>query len=120
MANYLKRGRDVAAIEEDDAKVRATVENVLADISKRGDAAVRELSVRFDGWDRADYRLTDQEIQDCLGQLSQRDLDDILFAQAQVKNFAEHQRASMKDLEVETLPGIVLGHKNIPVNSVGC
>ncbi|MBL0407053.1 histidinol dehydrogenase [Microvirga aerilata] len=120
MANYLKRGRDVAAIEEDDAKVRATVENVLADISKRGDAAVRELSVRFDGWDRADYRLTDQEIQDCLGQLSQRDLDDIRFAQAQVKNFAEHQRASMKDLEVETLPGIVLGHKNIPVNSVGC
>ncbi len=120
MASYLKRGRDVAAIEEDDAKVRATVENVLADISKRGDAAVRELSVRFDGWDRADYRLTDQEIQDCLGQLSQRDLDDILFAQAQVKNFAEHQRASMKDLEVETLPGIVLGHKNIPVNSVGC
>ena len=120
MANYLKRGRDVAAIEEDDAKVRATVENVLADISKRGDAAVRELSVRFDGWDRADYRLTDQEIQDCLGRLSQRDLDDIRFAQAQVKNFAEHQRASMKDLEVETLPGIVLGHKNIPVNSVGC
>ncbi len=120
MANYLKRGRDVAAIEEDDAKVRATVENVLADISKRGDAAVRELSVRFDGWDRADYRLTDQEIQDCLGQISQRDLDDIRFAQAQVKNFAEHQRASMKDLEVETLPGIVLGHKNIPVNSVGC
>jgi sulfopropanediol 3-dehydrogenase len=120
MASYLKRGRDVAAIEEDDAKVRATVENVLADISERGDAAVRELSVRFDGWDRADYRLTDQEIQDCLGQLSQRDLDDIRFAQAQVKNFAEHQRASMKDLEVETLPGIVLGHKNIPVNSVGC
>ncbi len=120
MASYLKRGRDVAAIEEDDAKVRATVENVLADISKRGDAAVRELSVRFDGWDRADYRMTDQEIQDCLGQLSQRDLDDIRFAQAQVKNFAEHQHASMKDLEVETLPGIVLGHKNIPVNSVGC
>ncbi|HEV2560327.1 MAG TPA: histidinol dehydrogenase [Microvirga sp.] len=120
MARYLKTGRDADAIAEDDAKVRAIVEDALADIARRGDAAVREMSVKFDGWDRADYRLTGQEIRDCLSELSQRDLDDIRFAQAQVKNFAEHQRASMKDIEVETLPGIVLGHKNIPVNSVGC
>jgi sulfopropanediol 3-dehydrogenase len=120
MARYLKRGRDEDAVAEDDAKVRAKVEAALADIAKRGDAAVREMSQEFDGWDRDDYRLTDQEIRDCLSELSQRDLDDIRFAQAQVKNFAEHQRATMQDIEVETLPGIVLGHKNIPVNSVGC
>jgi len=120
MARYLKKGRDADAIAEDDAKVRATVEAALTEIAQRGDAAVREMSVKFDGWDRTDYRLTDQEIRDCLSQLSQRDLDDIRFAQTQVKTFAEHQRASMLDIEVETLPGIVLGHKNIPVNSVGC
>src|SRR5919107_1583661 len=120
MARWLKRGRDAEAIAEDDAKIRSTVEGILADIGKRGDVAVRELSTKFDRWDREDYRLTDQEIRDCLSQLSQRNLDDIRFAQEQVKNFAEHQRASMQDIEVETLPGIVLGHKNIPVNSVGC
>ncbi|HZH52136.1 MAG TPA: histidinol dehydrogenase [Microvirga sp.] len=120
MARWLKRGRDADAIAEDDARIRATVEGILADIAQRGDAAVRELSVKFDRWDRSDYRLTDQEIRDCLSQLSQRNLDDIRFAQEQVRNFAEHQRASMKDIEVETLPGVILGHKNIPVNSVGC
>jgi sulfopropanediol 3-dehydrogenase len=120
MARYLKRGRDAALRAEDDSKVRATVEAILADIEKRGDAAVRELSIKFDQWDRGDFRLTDAEIEDCLSQLSQRNIDDIKFAQAQVRNFAEHQKASMRDLEVETLPGIVLGHKHIPVNSVGC
>jgi sulfopropanediol 3-dehydrogenase len=120
MARWLKRGRDAEAIAEDDAKIRATVEGILADIAQRGDAAVRELSTKFDRWDREDYRLTDQEIRDCLAQLSQRNLDDIRFAQEQVKNFAEHQRESMKDIEVETLPGVILGHKNLPVNSVGC
>src|SRR5918911_790119 len=120
MARWLKRGRDAAAVAEDDARIRATVENILADIAGRGDAAVRELSRKFDQWDRDDYRLTDAEIRDCLSQLSARDIEDIKFAQAQVKNFAEHQRAAMKDVEVETLPGVVLGHKNIPVQSVGC
>jgi sulfopropanediol 3-dehydrogenase len=120
MARYLKRGRDAALRAEDDSKVRATVEGILADIEKRGDAAVRELSVKFDHWDRKDFRLTDAEIKDCLSQLSQRNIDDIKFAQTQVRNFAEHQKASMLDVEVETLPGIVLGHKHIPVNSVGC
>jgi sulfopropanediol 3-dehydrogenase len=120
MAQYLKRSRDAAQRAEDDSKVRATVEAILADIETRGDDAVRELSVKFDQWDRKDYRLTDAEIKDCVAQLSQRNIEDIKFAQEQVRNFAEHQRAAMKDLEVETLPGVVLGHKNIPVNSVGC
>jgi sulfopropanediol 3-dehydrogenase len=119
MAKYLKRGRDAAQRAEDDSKDRASVESILADIEKRGDAAVRELSLKFDNWDRKDYRLTDAEIKACLAQLSQRNLDDIKFAQAQVRNFAQKQRESMKDIEVETLPGVVLGHKNLPVNSVG-
>jgi len=120
MARYLKRGRDVEAVAAADAKVRASVESILGDISARGDAAVRDLSVKFDNWDRDDYRLTDQEIQDCLSQLSERDIEDIKFAQEQVRKFAEHQKAALQDLEVETLPGVILGHKNIPVNSVGC
>ena len=120
MARWLKRGRDADAIAEEDAKIRATVEGILADIAARGDAAVRELSIKFDGWDRSDYRLTDAEIRDCMAQLSNRAISDIKFAQEQVRNFAEHQRAALQDIEVETLPGVVLGHKNIPVNSVGC
>ena len=120
MIRFLKRGRDAAQRAEDLAKVRATVEATLADIERRGDVAVRELSIKFDGWDRDDYRLTDAEIRDCLAQLSGRDLDDIRFAQEQVRNFAQIQRASMQDVERETLPGVVLGHKHIPVNAVGC
>ncbi|MCK1292511.1 histidinol dehydrogenase [Bradyrhizobium sp. 30] len=120
MAEYLKRGRDAALRAEDAAKVRASVEEILTEIEKRGDAAVRELSTKFDGWDRGYYRLTEAEIKWCLGQLSKRDIDDIKFAQEQVRNFARHQRESMRDVEVETLPGVVLGHKNLPVNSVGC
>jgi sulfopropanediol 3-dehydrogenase len=120
MAEYLKRGRDANLRAEDQAKVRATVEAILLDIEQRGDAAVRELSVKFDHWDRKDYRLTAAEIKECIGQLSKRNVEDIRFAQEQVRNFAQHQRAAMRGLEVETLPGVVLGHKNIPVNSVGC
>ncbi|WFU91360.1 histidinol dehydrogenase (plasmid) [Rhizobium sp. CC1099] len=117
---FLKRGRSAELRAEDQAKVRATVETILADIEKRGDETVRELSVRFDNWDRTDFRLTDAEIRACMSELSSRDIEDIKFAQAQVRNFAEKQRASMVDIEVETLPGVVLGHRNIPVNSVGC
>lgn len=120
MARHLKRGRDALLRAQDDSKIRATVEGILADIEKRGDAAIRELSIKFDQWDRKDFRLTDAEIKDCLSQLSRRNVDDIKFAQTQVRNFAQHQRASMLDVEVETLPGVVLGHKHIPVNSVGC
>ncbi len=115
----LKEGRSAKDVAEDAAKVRATVEGILADIEARGDKAVRELSVRFDGWDRSDYRLTDKEIRDCVAELSAQEIDDVKFAQAQVRNFAEKQKACLVDLEVETLPGVILGHKNIPVNSVG-
>jgi sulfopropanediol 3-dehydrogenase len=120
MARWLKRGRDAGAVAEDDAKISAAVEMMLVDIQARGDKAVRELSIRFDKWDRDDYRLTDAEIRGCLSELSARDIEDIKFAQAQVRNFAEHQRAAMRDVEVETLPGVVLGHKHIPVQSIGC
>ena len=120
MARHLKHGMAASARAEDDAKTRTIVETILQDIEARGDAAVREMSIKFDSWERADYRLTDKEIRECIGQLSRRNIADIEFAQAQVKNFAEHQKAALKDIEVETLPGVVLGHKNIPVNSVGC
>jgi sulfopropanediol 3-dehydrogenase len=120
MARHLKTAAAAAGKSEADAGVRATVERLLADIAERGDAAVRELSAKFDGWDRDDFRLTDAEIRACMAELSAQDLEDIRFAQAQVRNFAEDQRAALRDVEVETLPGVVLGHKNIPVNSVGC
>ena len=120
MARHLKRGMDAATQKDTDLKVRATVEGILADIEAHGDKAVREMSIKFDSWDRSDFRLTDKEIKGCIAELPARAIDDIKFAQAQVRNFAEHQRAALKDIEVETLPGIVLGHKNIPVASVGC
>ena len=120
MAEYLKRGATAEAKADADRKVRDVVEATLADIERRGDAAVRELSVKFDGWDRESYALTSREKQDCLDQLSGQDLKDIEFAQAQVRNFAQIQRASMTDVEVETLPGVVLGHKHIPVSAAGC
>ncbi len=120
MAVWLKRGASAGAKAEADRKVRDTVETILADIAARGDDAVRDLSIKFDGWDRKDYRLTKAEIQGCIDTLSKQDVKDIAFAQAQVRNFAQIQRASMSDVEVETLPGVVLGHKHIPVSSAGC
>jgi len=120
VARWLKRGLDSAAKQEVDRKVRDVVEQTLADIEKRGDAAVRELSIKFDNWDRESYRLTDSEINQCIDSLSAQDRKDIEFAQAQVRNFARIQRESLHDVEVETLPGVVLGHKNLPVNAAGC
>jgi sulfopropanediol 3-dehydrogenase len=120
VAEWIKRGITAQTRAEADTKVRGIVEAALADIEARGDEAVREFSIKFDGWDRESYLLTDREKQDCLDQLSGQDLKDIEFAQAQVRNFAEIQRDSIKDVEVETLPGVVLGHKNLPVNSAGC
>jgi sulfopropanediol 3-dehydrogenase len=120
MENWLKRGVETATLADADRAVRQTVEGILADIAGRGDAAVRELSVKFDQWDRDDYRLTDREIEGCLSQLTKRDLEDIRFAQDQVRGFAQHQRDALRDIEVETLPGVVLGHKNIPVGAAGC
>lgn len=117
---YLKRGKPADERAEDDAKVRQIVETTLADIEARGDAAVRELAENFDKDSRDSYRLSDDEIQSLIAQVSPEDIEDIKFAQAQVRRFAEVQRASMTDVEVETLPGVILGHKNIPVQSVGC
>jgi sulfopropanediol 3-dehydrogenase len=120
MARWLKRGMDASAIKAADAKVRETVEQILADVEARRDAAVRELSERFDKWSPASFKLTPQEIERAISQVSKRDLDDIKFAQAQVRNFAQRQRATLQDLEVETLPGVILGHRHIPVQSIGC
>src|SRR5215468_4929568 len=120
MARYLKRGMDASAIKAADAKVRETVEAILADVEARRDLALRELSQKFDNWSPASFRLSPAEIERAIASLRRRDLDDIKFAQAQVRNFAEKQRATLQDLEVETLPGVILGHKHIPVSSIGC
>ena len=117
---WLKRGKPATERAADDAKVRATVESVLADIAARGDAAVRDLSVKFDNYAPPAFRLTASEIEAAIAQVSPRDMQDIRFAQTQIRRFAEAQRASMRDIEVETLPGVFLGHRNIPVQSVGC
>ena len=117
---WLKRGKPEAERAADDAKVRATVEAVLADIATRGDAAVRDLSVKFDRYDPPAFRLTRSEIDAAVSQVAPRDMADIRFAQTQIRRFAEAQRASLTDIEVETLPGVFLGHRNIPVQSVGC
>ena len=117
---YLKRGKPANERAEDDAKTRAVVEATLKDIETRGDAAVRELSEKFDGYSPASYRLSEAEIAALMAELSDRELADIRFAQEQVMKFAQAQRDSMLDIEVETLPGVILGHKNIPVQSVGC
>ncbi|WP_298937508.1 histidinol dehydrogenase [uncultured Ruegeria sp.] len=117
---YLKSGKPAEARAEDDAKVRRVVEDTLADIEARGDAAVRDLSAKFDGYSPAAFRLSASEIEASMQKVSARDMEDIRFAQTQIRRFAEAQRASMTDIEVETLPGVVLGHKNIPVQSVGC
>jgi sulfopropanediol 3-dehydrogenase len=120
MPRWLKRGMDAGAIKAADAKVRETVEDILAQVDERKDAAIRDLSKKFDNWEPKDFKLTPQEVEKAISQVRKRDLEDIKFAQAQVRNFAQKQRESMHDLEVETLPGVVLGHRHIPVNSIGC
>jgi sulfopropanediol 3-dehydrogenase len=120
MIRYLKSGRDAQSKAEDDAKVRETVEGIVKDIEARGDDAVREYSRKFDNWDPDEFRLTRGEIDAARRTLSQREIDDIAFAQEQIRNFAQAQRDAMLDVEVETLPGVVLGHRHIPVNAVGC
>ncbi|MDG1377010.1 MAG: histidinol dehydrogenase [Yoonia sp.] len=116
----LKAGKPESERAEDDAKVRGTVEATLADIQTRGDAAIRDLSEKFDSYSPDNFRLSQSEIDAAMSKVSARDMDDIKFAQTQIRTFAEAQRASMTDIEVETMPGVFLGHKNIPVQSVGC
>ncbi|WP_419900499.1 histidinol dehydrogenase [Roseomonas sp. USHLN139] len=120
MIRYLKKGAEAAETAEYDRKVRQTVEGILADVESRGDAAVRELSEKFDKWTPASFRLSAAQIQELVDSLPAQVIEDIRFAQAQIRRFAEVQRASMQDVEVETLPGVTLGHKHIPVESVGC
>ncbi len=120
MAEHLKEGKPQADRAEDDARVRAVVESTLADIAAGGDAAVRALSARFDDYAPESFRLSPSDIEALIRRVSARDLDDIRFAQTQVRNFARAQRESMRDIEVEPIPGVILGHRNIPVQSVGC
>ena len=117
---YLKSGKPDAERAEDDAKTRIVVEETLKNIEINGDAAVRELSIKFDNYAPKNFKLSEKEISDLIASLSDRELSDIKFAQEQVRNFAQAQRDSMLDIEIETIPGVILGHKNIPVQSVGC
>jgi len=120
MSRYLKRSISVEAKQEIDTGVRDTVERILADVRQRGAVAVRELSARFDRWEPENFRLSPAEIEAVIGSLPVQVIEDIQFAQAQVRRFAEAQRSSFQDIEVETLPGVTLGHRNIPINNVGC
>ena len=117
---FIKTGINSELADEADTKVRATVEQILNDIRNRGDVAVRELSEKFDKWSPKSFQLSSADIEKLVGSLSKETVDDIKFAQKQVRNFAQIQKDSIRDVEVETLPGVRLGHKNIPVNSVGC
>ena len=118
--NYLKRGKTEAERAQDDTKVRNIVETILWEIESNGDAAVRALSVKFDNYSPESFKLSEEQIESLVRRLSSQELSDIRFAQEQVRNFARAQRESMRDIEIETIPGVILGHKNIPVRSVGC
>src|SRR5579862_3722742 len=120
MAKYLKTSIPAAEVEAANSQVRETVAKIVADVKIRGDAAVRELSAKFDRWSPASFRLSQNEIDSLLASVSPQTIEDIEFAQAQIRNFAEHQKTALKDIEIETLPGVRLGHRNIPVSSVGC
>ncbi|MEP4051310.1 MAG: histidinol dehydrogenase [Litorimonas sp.] len=120
MARYLKNGIDVDTKLKTDQKVRETVEGILVEIEEHGDATVRKYSEQFDKWSPENFRLTRSEIDACYDELSNQVKEDIRFAQTQVRGFAQIQRDSMKDVEVETLPGVILGHKHVPVNAAGC
>ena len=120
MAKWFKNGKSEKEIVEADAEVRKTVEKILQDVVNRGDEAVRELSIKFDNYSPDNFILSQEEIDIAISKVPERDIDDIKFAQSQVRNFAKKQLECIKDLEVETLPGVILGHKNIPMNAVGC
>jgi len=120
MADYLKKRTDIAGSDDADTAVRTTVESIIADVKARGDAAVRDLSERFDKWAPIEFRLSTDEVEQLVALVPEQTIADIKFAQAQIRYFAEVQKSALKDVEVETLPGVRLGHKNIPVNSVGC
>ena len=120
MSYRLKTSKTVDERLSDDYRTRETVENILKDIERRGDKAVRELSEKFDNWNPESFILNPLDIETCMAKVSPQNIEDIKFAQSQVRNFAEHQKVALKDIEVETLPGVFLGHKNVPINAVGC
>jgi len=120
MVTYIKRGKRPVEAAQADSQVRHTVEEILADIEARGERAVRELSEKFDGWSPESFQLSEREIEKALSKVCKRNLDDIRFAQEQIRNFARRQRECIQDVEVETLDNVILGHRNIPVSSVGC
>jgi sulfopropanediol 3-dehydrogenase len=120
MARFFKKGKSETDLKNEDSKVRETVQEMILAIEEEGDAAVRKYSASFDKWSPGSFRLSDRAIQEIVNNTPQQVIDDILFAQQQIRFFAEKQRASITDIEIETLPGVYLGHKNIPVNSVGC
>ncbi|MCX5464440.1 histidinol dehydrogenase [Alcaligenes parafaecalis] len=120
MIRVIKPSKPVEAVQEIAADVERVVKQIIQDVQERGDAAVREYSQKFDKWTPDSFRLTDEQIAQCVAQLSDQELSDIKFAQEQVRRFAQAQRESMRDIEIETLPGVVLGHKNLPVQSVAC
>jgi sulfopropanediol 3-dehydrogenase len=117
---YVKRGMTVTDSRENEVKTQQIVAGILADVEARGEAAIREMSATFDHWSPEQFRLSDDQIADIVGSLPQQTIDDIKWAQTQVRRFANIQKSALQDVEVETIPGVILGHKNIPVNSVGC
>jgi len=120
MARYLKQGKSADEVALEEVKIRQTVESILQQINARGDEALRDFSEQFDQWSPESFRLSTDEIKACHQQLSKQVIEDIKFAQTQIRNFAQAQKGALRDVEIETLPGVVLGHKNLPVNSVGC
>ncbi len=120
MVIYLKRGKVEEDIQQEDLKVSEIVRNTINKIEREGDQALKELSEKFDKWSPETFRLSEQQIEEICASIPEQTILDIEFAQNNIRNFAEEQRKSMKDIEVETMPGVILGHKNIPVNSVGC
>ncbi len=120
MKRYLKENMHRSMAKKANASVQTAVADIIAEIDERGEVAVRKYSRKFDDWDPQDFKLSDAEINQCLESLEKRTREDIEFAQTQIRRFAEAQRDCLKDLEIETLPGVRLGHRNIPVSSVGC
>ena len=120
MARYLKQGQSMADAKQAESQVSQIVKSILEDVEQRGDAAIRELSMKFDKWDPKSFRLSENEIRRVIDSIPQTTIEDIRFAQSQIRRFAEIQRDALRDVEVETIPGVILGHKNLPVNSVGC
>lgn len=120
MAIYLKKGRVQEDIQKDDAKVSEIVRSTIQDIEENGDKAIRNLSEKFDKWSPESFRLSDEQIKEICDSIPEQTVKDIEFAQNNIRKFAEIQLASLNDVEEEVMPGVILGHKNIPVNSVGC